>query len=135
MNRIENQNVEGLQQQTYDSEAVNRIIRRALNHSTSDAVCHDDLLETARDLGIEPRPLEIAIREERSSHRKVKAAKVRLKRRRARYQQHLWSYIIVITALFLINTMTPGPWWFQWPMLGWGIGLAFHYRSAYHPVE
>jgi hypothetical protein len=106
----------------------------SFKRDASDAVSHDDLLETARDLGVEPRQLEMAIEEELSSHRKEKAGKIRLKRRRARYQQHLWSYIIVITALFLINLMAPGPWWFQWPMQVWGVGLALHYRSANYPI-
>ena len=135
MNHVANPYVDEPHRQVYDSESVNRIIRRALKLDASDAVSHQDLLETARDLGIDPRQLEIAIKEDQSDHRKENSRKTRMKRRRAKYQHHLWSYIIVIGALFLINIMTPGPWWFQWPMLGWGIGLAFHYRFAYYPIR
>ena len=43
--------------------------------------------------------------------------------------------IIVMGALLIINIMTPGPWWFQWPALGWGIGLAFNFKAAYFPLQ
>jgi len=33
--------------------------------------------------------------------------------------------------LLLINNFTPGPWWVQWSVLGWGIGLAFHFKAIY----
>lgn len=40
---------------------------------------------------------------------------------------HALQYIVVIGALFVINaSMTKGPWWVQWPALGWGIGLMAH---------
>lgn len=37
---------------------------------------------------------------------------------------HLSVYVLVNTMLFLINLKAGGPWWFYWPLLGWGIGLA-----------
>ena len=30
---------------------------------------------------------------------------------------------------------TPGQWWFQWPMFGWGIGLLAHGASVYFHAE
>jgi uncharacterized membrane protein len=39
---------------------------------------------------------------------------------------HLSVYAIVMSILGVINSLTPGPWWFQWPLLGWGIGVALH---------
>ena len=34
---------------------------------------------------------------------------------------------IVNGGLLAINLLSsPGHWWFYWPMLGWGIGLAAH---------
>jgi 2TM domain len=37
---------------------------------------------------------------------------------------HLLVYCCVNTLLFISNWLTPGPWWFYFPLLGWGIGLA-----------
>ncbi len=40
---------------------------------------------------------------------------------------HLFIYILVNLALFLLNLLTsPGRWWFYWPLFGWGIGLMGH---------
>jgi hypothetical protein len=45
---------------------------------------------------------------------------------------HVSVYCIVIAGLFLINFFsTRGTWWFFWPALGWGIGLAFHAFGVY----
>lgn len=56
-------------------------------------------------------------------------AKKRLKARKE-FQQHLTSYWIVMTVLVVIWLITgSGYFWPIWPMLGWGIGIAFHAMS------
>jgi 2TM domain len=58
--------------------------------------------------------------------------------KRASFRGHLTSYLIVIPFLWAVwfwsgNNYGSGhhyPWPI-WPMLGWGIGLAFHYAGAY----
>ena len=118
----------------YTKDEVDRIIRRALKLKKEDSISHQELVDTAREFGIDPQTLAAAIEEDNEVFEKERARKTRLLRRKARFHRHLWSYIIVIGFLLLINTMTPGPWWFQWPALGWGIGLAFNFKAAYFPV-
>lgn len=69
----------------------------------------------------------------------------RIAQKRAKFKSHLLSYIIVNGFLWAIWFFTQGrhQWmntgellrhsfpWPIWPMLGWGIGLAFHYAEAY----
>ncbi|WP_420602200.1 2TM domain-containing protein [Flagellimonas sp.] len=45
-----------------------------------------------------------------------------------KFYANLWSYIMVISALALINYLTNEfrYMWFLWAAFGWGIGLAFH---------
>ncbi len=58
-------------------------------------------------------------------------AKKRVKAKKDFYQ-HLMSYAIVNLFLFALNLFTsPGYLWFVFPMLGWGIGLAFHYVGVF----
>ena len=121
--------------QQYSRDEVDRIIRRALKLNKEDSISHQELIDTAREFGIDPQTIEAAIEEDKEVFEKERARKTRLLRRKARFHRHLWSYIIVIGALLLINTMTAGPWWFQWPALGWGIGLAFNFKAAYFPVQ
>lgn len=45
---------------------------------------------------------------------------------------HLVAYIMVNLFLVFINySMNPQYLWFKWPLLGWGIGLFFHWFSVY----
>ena len=39
---------------------------------------------------------------------------------------HLSMYLMVNIGLFLIDALTSDSWWFYWPLIGWGIGLAAH---------
>jgi hypothetical protein len=39
---------------------------------------------------------------------------------------HATIYVLVNTGLFVINLLTGGPWWFFFPLIGWGIGLGIH---------
>jgi hypothetical protein len=59
--------------------------------------------------------------------------------KRAAFKRNLFSYAIVIPFLWVLwiiqaskNDFNQFP-WPVWPMLGWGIGLAFHWYSAYRP--
>ncbi len=62
---------------------------------------------------------EIAI-----AKRKVKAKK--------EFYKHLIAFSIVMPFLFFLNLLTsPFHWWFLYPLLGWGMGLAFHYVEVF----
>ena len=48
------------------------------------------------------------------------------------FYTHLAVYILVNAFLVVIDMLTsPGEFWFYWPMLGWGIGLAAHALSVF----
>lgn len=52
------------------------------------------------------------------------------------FRTHLLAYAVVNGGLALINILTsPGDWWVQWPMLGWGVGLAAHAAAVYFDGE
>jgi hypothetical protein len=117
--------------QQYDEEEVDRIMRRALKINSENAIKHEDLIETARAFGLDSQIVEAAIEQEQRELKKERVRKTLLKRRKMYFYRRLGSYLIVIGALFLINAITPGPWWFQWPALGWGIGLAFQFKAMF----
>ena len=123
-----------LESRQYSRDEVDRIIRKALRLKNNEAISHHDLLDLARDLGVDSQTMETAIKEEQRTYDDKRTFRSKMVRRKAKFHAHLWSYIIVISALILINIMTSGPWWFQWPLLGWGIGIAFHFRAAYFPA-
>jgi hypothetical protein len=47
---------------------------------------------------------------------------------------HLLAYIVINVFLLVVNYLTsPGHYWFQWPLFGWGIGLAIHAATVFFP--
>lgn len=56
-------------------------------------------------------------------------------KKRAGFKWSLFSYLIVnsfLVVLWYISTGAGSYFWPVWPMLGWGLGLAFQYFHAYH---
>jgi hypothetical protein len=52
------------------------------------------------------------------------------------FRSHLFAYVLVNAGLVGINIITsPDYWWFVWPMLGWGLGLAAHGVTVYMDGE
>ena len=49
-----------------------------------------------------------------------------------RFYTHLSTYLVMGAFFFILNFLTsPGRWWFYWPMLGWGIGVAMQYVKVF----
>ena len=44
---------------------------------------------------------------------------------------HATIFVVVNIALFAINVLVGGVWWFYWPLLGWGIGLGAHALAVF----
>ncbi len=61
----------------------------------------------------------------------IRQAKKKVKKKKEFYQ-HLMTYVTVNFALLALNLLTsPTALWFYFPMLGWGIGLMFHYVDVF----
>jgi fatty acid desaturase len=44
---------------------------------------------------------------------------------------HATIFVVVNIALFAINVLVGGVWWFYWPLLGWGTGLGVHALAVF----
>lgn len=63
---------------------------------------------------------------------KERAAAVKRIQAKRGFWWNLAAYVIVNTALVIIWAVTwTGYFWPIWPMIGWGIGLAFHGWAVY----
>ncbi len=52
--------------------------------------------------------------------------------RKVAFIRHAAIYLLVIGGLAIINNVTFGGYqWWLWPALGWGIGVASHFLSAF----
>ena len=55
-------------------------------------------------------------------------------RRRAAFKFTLLAYVLLNLLLIGVLYFTKGPgsnFWPMWPLMGWGVGLAFQYYGAY----
>ncbi len=60
-----------------------------------------------------------------------KEAKKRVKSKKEFYE-HLTVFAVMSVFFFLLNALTAfGSWWFYWPIMGWGIGVLFHYFEVF----
>ena len=49
------------------------------------------------------------------------------------FYSHLMVFVLVNAGLLAINLIaSPGRFWFFWPALGWGIGLAMHALATFN---
>ena len=62
--------------------------------------------------------------------KKYQDARKRVKAKKEFYE-HLSTYLGMATFFFFLNMFTGGYMWFYWPMLGWGIGILFHYIGVF----
>ena len=64
-----------------------------------------------------------------------------LAKRRADFKKHFPAYLVMSVFFWVLWFVTGnrfhhgGVPWPVWPMLGWGIGVVFHYMSAYGALQ
>ncbi len=108
-----------------DMEAILRLA--ALKTSTTDVGARERMLAAAAELGISPEALADAEREYMGRKKEEVLIEEYRESRLIGWRSHLISYLCVNTALILLNLVaTPGRWWFIFPLIGWGIGMAIH---------
>lgn len=122
----------------FTNDEVNAILKRALARQgggSTDTLTYDDLLDTARELGIDPIQLQMAVTEQ-DQEGGLEAARAEWKvRRRKKFFEHLRAYVIVNVFLVIMAVISDSGPWFVWPLLGWGIGLMFDASDTFFPKE
>ena len=116
---------------------VEGILRRGLNRKRdSGEITRGELVDTARELGLDSREVERAIHEQRKFG-SIELARDEYKaKKKLGFYRHLRTYLIINGALLLINLVSDGgDLWFFYPLIGWGIGLAFHASNAFNPSQ
>jgi|GEM_PF-689352 len=54
-------------------------------------------------------------------------AEIRQRKRMRHMYLHLTAYSTAVVALFISDLMTPGPLWFHWPAMVWGVVMGAHF--------
>lgn len=118
----------------FSEEEVSGIVQRALHRrAASGDFTKKELMEVAKEAGLTEYEVEQAIAEE-ERERLIEEARLGIEAKRQRkFLGHLRTYLICCAGLVLLDLVTPGPYWFFWPMFGWGLFIAFHASSIYFP--
>jgi hypothetical protein len=120
----------------YSKEEADAILARAIElHGHGEATSHEELLATAREIGVAPEALEKAASEVLGRKRDDQALRALRARQWRGFFAHLVPYVCVGMLLGFINVATGGFPWAVIPMLGWGIGLASHLLVVAMPDE
>jgi len=119
----------------FTNDEMQAILKRAIERrAQSGEISYSDLQATANELGIDEKELEDAIREHFDGGGIDEARKIWLNNRKKKFFQHLRTYLIINGFLAGLSLLGGGN-WFIYPLLGWGIGLAFDAASTFWPDE
>lgn len=116
------------EQRFYEEDEAEQILRLAASFSSpTGAMSRERLLATAAELGISPEAVDLA-EQQYSRQRTDVAERAEFDAiQRREFYGHLASYVIVNVFLVAVNLVTDASYfWAMWPILGWGLGIAFH---------
>jgi 2TM domain len=119
----------------YTSEEAAAILSRALDRQNGEGgrISHDELLETAREIGVTTDELEAAVVDEV----RARAERLVLEELRARalrnFVRHVAVFVVVNAFAFVIDKKLTGGTWFYWVGLASGVALAVHAALTFVP--
>ena len=121
----------------YTHEEAASILTRVLDRQSGEGgrISHDELLETARDIGVTTLELE----EEVVAEVKLRAERlVREEQRQRALRQllrHAAVYVVLGAFCFVIDVRVTGGVWYFWVLLAWGVAVALHAVTVLLPTE
>lgn len=111
----------------YSTDEVGAIVRIALERQgTEGRISHDELLETAREIGVSAEDIEEAVLEEARIREAKAEAEARKQQGKRLFIANLVAFVVVNAALFVVDKMITGGTWFYWPIIGWGVLVGIH---------
>ncbi|MEH1941678.1 MAG: 2TM domain-containing protein [Nostoc sp.] len=117
---------------TYDSEDVQKILQIALTRKQEGEFSREQLLEMASELGISSNILETTVQNWLAQQEEERLRHKFNSFRRKGFWKHFVSFLAVNLFLILLNLITsPSYFWAIFPVLGWGLGLFFHWWSVF----
>ncbi|MEH1765932.1 2TM domain-containing protein [Nostoc sp.] len=118
---------------SYNSEDVEQILQIALTDKQEGEFSREQLVEMASELGISTNILEKTEQKWLAQQEEELLRGTSNTLRRRDFRTHFISFIAVNLFLILLNLITsPSYFWSIFPILGWGLGLFFHWWNVYH---
>src|SRR5262249_37003342 len=120
----------------YTNDEVEGILRRALERqSASGSMTHEELVETAREVGVSPEDLEASIVDEEIEREVRGGRELRRTKARRAFFAHVAGYIVANAFLTAMNPYIGGAIWFPIVLLGWGFAVALQGLRVFFPKD
>ncbi|APR84513.1 Hypothetical protein A7982_09862 [Minicystis rosea] len=121
---------------TYSKEEVASILTRALDRSHEGGrISHDELLETAREIGVTTLEIEAAVADEVRSRAEQLVHDEAQQRAARKFLRHLATFVVASAALVLVDLrLTGGVWWY-FAVLAWALGVGVHAVLVFRPKK
>ena len=117
----------------YTHQDGEEVLKRAIAIEALETNVQDVVRRTAAELGLSEEAVERAEREYFIEKREQAEVEEFAKLQRRSFYSHLASYLIVNGFLFALDIFKDGRLsWAMYPLLGWGIGIAFHALSTFN---
>lgn len=112
---------------TYTNEEVAHILTRGLDrHHEGGRISHDELFETAREIGMSTLEIEAAVAEEVRRRAEMMAREEQRALAVRKLVIHAATWALLSVALAVVDRlMTGGVWWY-FVVIAWGGGVAAH---------
>jgi hypothetical protein len=121
----------------YSNEEAASIIARVLDRQNGEGgrISHDELLETARDIGVTTLELEEAVVAETRARAERIVRDEERQRDLRKLLRHAITYVIVVAFCLVVDHRLTGGVWSFWVALSWGVLVALHALKALLPNE
>ncbi len=121
------------QKKFYDEDEAEQILKIAAKRMGNiGSVPRDQLLATASELGISPEELEEAEVEFQKTKNELSERRAFDIAHRQGFFASFSTYVVINALLMVIDFRADGRTsWALWPLLMWGIGIAFHAYSTF----
>ncbi len=123
---------------SYSDEEVEAILRRAIERQvqSGDGLDHEDLVDAAREVGLDAGAVERAIEELRVENSGEAIRATLRRRRREKWLRHLVSFVAVVGGLLGMHALGLAGAWVFWVAFGWGIGFVLDtYSKLRRPTD
>ncbi|NES99551.1 MAG: 2TM domain-containing protein [Sphaerospermopsis sp. SIO1G2] len=116
---------------TYNSQEMQQILDVAFQRQQQGEFTQEQIIEIASELGVSEEALKAAEKVWLMKQFEVKKQQMSNYQKRQEFRSHLISFIVINAFLILLNLFTsPDYFWAIFPLLGWGIGLFFHWLNV-----
>jgi hypothetical protein len=120
----------------YSTQELGDIMQRALVlQGARPRFTHEDLVQAAREVGIDEHALLLASRQLRARQRPALTPAESRVREKQKLLRHLGMYFVFSLFFFLLDRATGGRGWSVFPILGWGVAAAAHAIKYLFPVD